>query len=117
MGIMRRGSGRPSSVRRNRSRLQGLEVLESRQLLASNLAGYGSPYIPSDLYVRNPITNQREMVSASALQQPNNPNGPLVSNQGKIVSGMDRAGNAVHDHRPRPRPGDRDRHHPQRRRA
>ncbi|MDR3619597.1 MAG: hypothetical protein P4L85_09620 [Paludisphaera borealis] len=91
MGIMRRGSSRPGSVRR--SRLQGPEVLESRQLLASNIAGYLSPYIPSDLYVRNPITNQREFVSAQSLQRPNDPNGPLVSNQGKIVSGKDRAGN------------------------
>ena len=93
MGITRRGSSRPGSVRRTRSRLQGPEVLEGRQLLASNLAGVGSPYIPADLYVRNPITNQREMVTAAALQSPYNPNGPLVSNQGKIVSGKDRAGN------------------------
>jgi len=62
-------------------------------MLASNIAGYLSPYIPSDLYVRNPITNQKEMVSAQALQQPNNPDGPLTSNQGKLVSGKDRAGN------------------------
>jgi hypothetical protein len=91
MGILRRGSGRPGSVRRGR--LRGLEVLESRQLLASNIASYLSPYIPSDLYVRNPVTNEKEMVSAQALQRPNDPNGPLVSNQGKIVSGKDRAGN------------------------
>ena len=47
--------------------------------------------------------------------QHNNPNSPLLSNQGKIVSGTDRAGRPVDDHGPRSGPGDRDRHDAQRR--
>jgi hypothetical protein len=53
-----------------------------------------SPYIPSDLYVRNPATNtQQGAYLASSLYRAHDVNGALVSNQGKIVTGMDRAGN------------------------
>src|SRR5208337_2353303 len=53
---------------------------------------FWSLYTPSDLYVTNPITNQRIPISARDLMQHNNPNSSLLSNQGKIVSGTDRAG-------------------------
>ena len=92
MGSTRRGPSRSTSARR--ARFQALEVLESRQLLASNIASYLAPYIPTDLYVRNPITNQKETsVSASSLYRAHDMDGPLVSNEGKIVSGKDRSGN------------------------
>jgi hypothetical protein len=81
---------RPESARR--IQFQPPEVLESRQLLSTALPGYYSLYTPSDLYVTNPITNQRISYSARNLMQHNNPNSPLLSNQGKVVSGTDRNG-------------------------
>jgi len=42
--------------------------------------------------VTNPITHQRELFNASDLVNPNNPNSPGFSNEGKVVSGIDRAG-------------------------
>src|SRR5262249_35839623 len=50
-----------------------------------------APWIPSDLPVVNPVTHQKEFISAASLH-PNNPNSQLYTNQGKIVSGTDRAG-------------------------
>ncbi len=91
MGSTRRGTGRPRSTRR--LRFQGLEHLESRQLLASNLGAAMAPYIPGDLPVRNPATGQLRMIQVQSLIRGNDPDAPLYSNQGKIVSGKDRAGN------------------------
>ena len=92
MGSTRRGSSRSASARRGR--FQALEVLETRQMLASNIASYLSPYIPTDLYVRNPVTNQKESsVVAASLLRPHDVNNALVSNEGKIVTGKDRSGN------------------------
>jgi hypothetical protein len=92
MGSKRRGASRPATARR--ARFQVVETLESRQLLASNIAPYLSPYIPSDLYVRNPATNMKEgAYLASTLYRAHDVDGALVSNQGKIVTGVDRAGN------------------------
>jgi hypothetical protein len=90
MGFTRQRSARSAWVRRRR--VSNPEVLESRQLLSSTVPSYLSPWIPSDLFVTNPITHQRESVSASRLINPNNPNSPGLSNEGKIVSGTDRAG-------------------------
>jgi hypothetical protein len=42
--------------------------------------------------VTNPITHQRLLFSATSLVNPNNPNSPGLINQGKVVSGTDRAG-------------------------
>jgi len=42
--------------------------------------------------VTNPITHQRELFNGGSLVNPNNPNSPGLSNEGKVVSGVDRAG-------------------------
>jgi len=42
--------------------------------------------------VTNPITHQRELFTTSSLVNSNNPNSPGFSNEGKVVSGIDRAG-------------------------
>lgn len=92
MGSKRRGSSRPATARRGR--FHAVEALETRQLMASNIASYLSPYIPTDLYVRNPATNMKEgSYMAASLYRAHDVNGALVSNQGKIVTGVDRAGN------------------------
>src|SRR3974390_2947092 len=85
-----RQSDRPDPARRRP--LLTPEPLESRQLLSTGLPNYLSVYTPSDLYVTNPITHQRIPTSVRSLMQHNNPNSPLLSNQGKIVSGMARDG-------------------------
>ncbi len=92
MGSMRRGSSRSTSARRGR--ISGLEVLESRQLMTANIGAYPSLYVPTDLYVRNPVTNVREgSVSAYSLYRQHDVTNALVSNEGKIVTGKDRSGN------------------------
>jgi len=67
-------------------------VLENRVVLSTTVPNYLSPWLPSDLYVTNPITSQREQVSQRRVINPLDPNSPGLSNQGKIVSGVDRAG-------------------------
>jgi hypothetical protein len=67
------------------------EALESRQVLSA-LPAYLSPWTPSDLPVTNPITHQREIVTARSLLN-NSLNSPYLTNDAKIVSGTDRAGN------------------------
>ena len=47
---------------------------------------------PPSLLVTNPITHQRELFNGSELVNPNNPNSPGLNNEGKVVSGTDRAG-------------------------
>src|SRR5271166_4855422 len=90
MGSTRQRSDRPDSVRRRQSHTP--EQLESRLVLSAALPNFLSLYTPSDLYITNPITNQRIPISARDLMQHNNPNSSILSNQGKIVSGTDRAG-------------------------
>ena len=90
MGSTQHRSDRPDSARRRQ--FQGPEVLESRQLLSAALPGYYSLYTPSDLYVTNPITHQRIPYSTRSLMQHNKPNSPILSNQGKVVSGTSRDG-------------------------
>jgi hypothetical protein len=90
MSSTRQRSDRPDSARRRQ--FPTPETLESRQLLSTTLPAYQSLYVPSDLYVTNPITHQRIPTSIRSLVQHNNPNSPLLSNQGKIVSGTDRQG-------------------------
>ena len=90
MGSTRQRSDRPDSARRRQFHTP--EQLESRLVLSTAFSNYVSLYIPSDLYVTNPITNQRIPISARDLMQHNNPNSSILSNQGKIVSGTDRAG-------------------------
>ncbi len=86
----RRRSDRPESDRRRH--VTQPESLEGRVVLSSVVPSYLAPWIPSDLPVVNPVTNQRELYSI-ASQNPSNPNSQLYSNQGKVVSGTDRAGN------------------------
>ena len=50
------------------------------------------PWIPSDLLVTNPITKERELFVARNQVNPYNFNSQGFSNQGKVVSGTDRAG-------------------------
>src|SRR5271157_544716 len=90
MGSTRQRSDRPDSARRRQ--FHRPEQLESRLVLSAALPSFLSLYTPSDLYITNPITNQRIPISARDLMQHNNPNSSLLSNQGKIVSGTDRAG-------------------------
>ena len=91
MSSTRQRSDRPDSARRRQ--FQSPEQLESRIVLSvSALPGFQGLYTPSDLFVTNPITNQRIPYSTRQLMQHNNPNSPLLSNEGKIVSGTDRAG-------------------------
>ena len=47
---------------------------------------------PSDLLVTNPITKERELFLATNQVNPYNFNSEGFSNQGKVVSGTDRAG-------------------------
>ena len=69
------------------------EALESRQLLATGMgATYLSPWLPTDQFVTNPITHQRELYLATEAINPNNPNSPGLSNEGKVVTGTDREG-------------------------
>lgn len=92
MGSSRRGSSRSTSARRGR--IQGLEILERRELMAANIGAYPSLYTPTDLYVRNPLTNERQgSVAAYSLYRQNDVTNALVSNEGKLVTGKDRAGN------------------------
>ena len=74
-----------------------LEALETRQLLTAynyfNFPGPLSVYRPQDLQVLNPITNQPTgfNVKNAILSNPTSSN-PLLGNEGKIVTGKDRAG-------------------------
>jgi hypothetical protein len=90
MSLTQQRSDRPESARRRQ--FQGPELLESRQLLSTGIPSYLSLYTPSDLFVTNPITDKRIPFSIRNLMQHNNPNSALLSNQGKVVSGIDRQG-------------------------
>ena len=74
-----------------RSRVSRLECLEPRVVLSGfhPVSAYGAAYVPSDLRVTNPITRQPELVSVRNLSK-----NTLTSNEGKIVSGVDREGDA-----------------------
>ncbi len=91
----RRRSDRPDSAR---TRLgSSLETLETRLLLTNSRVGpINGPfavYTPKDLSVTNPITNRAVAYSADhQLAHNAPPTSELLGNQGKIVSGTDRAG-------------------------
>ncbi len=68
------------------------DVLEIRRVLQAGIPNYQSPWIPSDLLVTNPITKERELFVAKDQVNPYNSNSEGFSNQGKVVSGTDRAG-------------------------
>jgi hypothetical protein len=90
MSFMQQRSGRSDWARRRL--VSAPEILESRQVLSSGVPAYASPWLPSDLFVTNPISHQRELVNSSQLVNQNNPNSPGLSNEGKIVTGQDREG-------------------------
>jgi hypothetical protein len=85
------------SLRRQRSSgarcgfVSGPEALETRQLL-SGVPAYLYPYLPSDVYITNPISKQRELVNPGSLINQFDPNSPGLTNEGKVVTGVDRAG-------------------------
>ncbi len=89
MRCKRRRSDRYESTRRKHATQP--ESLESRIVLSTALPSYLAPWLPTDLPVQNPITHQAEMYQVSSLNAAN-PNSPLYSNSGKVVSGTDRAG-------------------------
>jgi hypothetical protein len=93
MQFTRRRSGRSDSSRWGQASC--LEVLESRQLL-STFESKPHPfavYLPTDLSVRNPITHQPESLTYQQLVRDENPQSPLLNNQGKVVTGKDRSDN------------------------
>jgi hypothetical protein len=55
-------------------------------------ATYLSPWLPTDSFVTNPITKEREIYLSTEAINPNNPNSPGLVNEGKVVTGTDRAG-------------------------
>jgi hypothetical protein len=93
MRFMRRRSDRPDPTRWGRA--SSLEVLEGRALLSTfdPSAHPFSFYLPTDLRVQNPITHQPETLVYQHLLHDQNPQSPLLNNQGKVVSGTDRQGN------------------------
>jgi hypothetical protein len=93
MRFKRRRSDRPDTARRGRA--SSLEVLEGRELLSAfNPADHPfSVYLPTDLSVQNPITHRPESLLYQSLVHDENPQSPLLNNQGKVVTGKDRAGN------------------------
>jgi hypothetical protein len=90
MSFTQQRSGRSDWARRRL--VSAPEVLESRQVLSSGVPAYASPWLPSDLFVTNPITHQRELINSSQLVNQNDPNSPGLSNEGRIVTGQDREG-------------------------
>lgn len=91
MRFKRRRSARPDSARSGLG--SGLEVLEGRQLLSRDFYGLFAQYAPGDLSVTNPITHRPVPYSVDhQVLNATGPNDPLFSNQGKIVSGKNRAG-------------------------
>jgi hypothetical protein len=100
MRITRRRLDRPDSAVWGRAIC--LEVLEARELLSTHPHGVDpesiglhpfSVYIPTDLSVQNPITHQPLTLTYQQLVHDENPQSPLLNNQGKVVSGKDRQGN------------------------
>jgi hypothetical protein len=92
MRFKRRRSDRPDPARRGRT--SSLEVLEGRELLSVfNPTDHPfSVYLPTDLSVQNPITHKPESLLYQSLVHDENPQSPLLNNQGKVVTGKDRAG-------------------------
>ena len=91
MSFARQRSGRADSVRRHFEMRP--EALESRQLLAQGMgATYLFPWLPTDSFVTNPISHQRELYLSTEAVNPNNPNSPGLVNQGKVITGVDREG-------------------------
>jgi hypothetical protein len=92
MRFTRRRSDRPVSARSSLG--SSLEALEGRTLLTVTPNNPFFQYTASDLAVFNPITNKPVPYSVQhQLAFNHGPNQSLLSNEGKIVSGKDRAGN------------------------
>ncbi len=92
MSLPRTRSSRSERRRNERRLICKPDVLETRRVLQAGIPSYQSPWIPSDLLVTNPITKERELFLAKNQVNPYNFNSEGFSNQGKVVSGTDRAG-------------------------
>jgi hypothetical protein len=92
MSLPRMRSSRSERSRIERRLICKPDVLEARWVLQAGIPNYQSPWIPSDLLVTNPITKERELFLAKEQVNPYNFNSQGFSNQGKVVSGTDRAG-------------------------
>ncbi len=92
MSLPRTRSSRSERSRVNRRLVCIPDTLESRWVLQAGIPNYLSPWIPSDLLVTNPITKEREIFEAGDQVNKNDFNSPGFTNQGKVVSGTDRAG-------------------------
>src|SRR5437899_232589 len=92
MRFTRRRSDRPDPARRGWA--SSLEVLEGRQLLSSSHSTLHpfAVYLPTDLVVQNPLTHRPVPLTYQRLVHDENPQSPLLNNQGKVVTGKDRAG-------------------------
>lgn len=92
MRFHRRRSDRPDSARGRLS--SSLEVLEGRTLLSRGGVNPFGEYTPRDLSVYTLHTNTPTGYNVKhQLLQNAGVNSPLLGNEGKIVSGKDRAGN------------------------
>ncbi len=92
MSLPRTRSSHFERGRVNRQLFCKPDELETRRVLQAGIPNYQSPWIPSDLLVTNPITKEREIFIARNQVNPYNFNSEGFSNQGKVVSGTDRAG-------------------------
>jgi hypothetical protein len=92
MSLPRKGSSRAERSRTERRLHCQPDTLEIRRVLQAGIPNYLSPWIPSDLLVTNPITKEREIFLARNQVNPYDPNSEGFSNEGKVVSGTDRAG-------------------------
>ncbi len=84
-----RRSDRPDPARRRLG--SSLEMMEGRVLLSQTAHPF-AVYLPSDLPVSNPINHHPIPFQVQSLIHDHNPQSPLLNNQGKVVSGKDRAG-------------------------
>ncbi len=93
MSFARQRSGRSDWARRHFAMRP--EALESRQLLAQGMgATYLFPWLPTDSFVTNPITHQRELYLSTEAVNPEQSQQPRARQPGQ----------GRHGHRPRGRP-------------
>ena len=90
MRFTRRRSDRPEPARSRQG--SSLEMLEGRTLLSTTAHPF-APFLPADLPVTNPVTQQRIpffSIDPLAHQVRVDPQGQFVNNEGKVVSGKNR---------------------------
>ncbi len=92
MRFTRRRTDLPAPARRRLG--SSVEFLEGRELLSnSGVNQVFAPWFPREFPVSNPITHQPVLVTVNQLINRHNPQSSFFTNEGKIVSGMDRASN------------------------